>query len=186
MYKYFKRFFDFVLALFGLLMLSPIFLLLVIVVKIDSKGPIFFNQKRMGRNKKHFRILKFRTMKVDTPHDTATHLLKDHDSYVTRSGNILRKYSLDELPQLINILKGDMSAIGPRPALWNQFDLIKERDKYGANDVRPGLTGLAQIYRESEPPIHVKAKMDGEYIEKMSFIFDLEVALKTMVSIVKR
>ena len=145
MYPYLKRGLDFSMALVGLILLSPVFLILIIVIKLDSKGPILFKQKRVGIHKTHFPILKFRTMKIDTPKDMPTHLLANPEQYITRVGKFLRKTSLDELPQIINILKGDMAVVGPRPALWNQYDLIEERDKYGANDVRPGLTGWAQI-----------------------------------------
>ena len=145
MYLKFKRIADFVLALVGLIVLSPLFVVLMVVIKADSKGPVFFKQKRIGIHKSHFNILKFRTMRVDTPKDTPTHLLENPDQYITKVGRFLRKTSLDELPQIINILKGDMSIIGPRPALWNQYDLIAERDKYGANDILPGLSGWAQV-----------------------------------------
>lgn len=163
MYQIFKRIMDFVLAFMGMILLSPIFLVLIVAIKVDSKGPILFKQKRVGINKSHFMILKFRTMRTDTPKDMPTHLLQNPEQYITKVGRFLRKTSLDELPQIINILKGDMSIVGPRPALWNQFDLIEERDKYGANDVRPGLTGWAQINGRDELEIPVKAKLDGEY-----------------------
>jgi O-antigen biosynthesis protein WbqP len=154
-------------------------------IKIDSKGPVFFKQKRVGVSKKHFQILKFRTMKIDTPANAPTHQLQSPDKYITRVGKFLRKYSLDELPQLFNIIKGDMSIVGPRPALWNQFDLIEERDKYGANDVLPGLTGWAQINGRDELEIPVKAKLDGEYVKNLSFSFDMKCILKTVTSVVK-
>lgn len=185
MYCYLKRAIDFVLALVGCIVLSPFFLLLFLLIKLDSKGPIFFKQKRVGKGKSHFMILKFRTMKVDTPKDCPTHLLENPDQYITRMGKFMRKTSLDELPQIYNILVGQMSIIGPRPALWNQFDLIVERDKYGANDVMPGLTGWAQINGRDELPIDVKAKLDGEYVEKMSFLFDCKCFLKTITSVLK-
>lgn len=140
MYQKWKRIVDFLLSLIGLLVLSPVFLILAIAIKGESKGPVFFKQKRVGIHKKHFMILKFRTMRTDTPKDMPTHLLKNPEQYITKTGRFLRKTSLDELPQLINILKGDMAVVGPRPALYNQYDLIEERDKYGANDIRPGLT----------------------------------------------
>ena len=140
-----------------LIVLSPIFLILIIAIKIDSRGPVLFKQKRVGINKTHFNILKFRTMRIDTPKDTPTHLLGNPDQYITKMGKFLRKTSLDELPQIWNIFVGQMSIIGPRPALWNQYDLIAERDKYGANDVPPGLTGWAQINGRDELPIEVKA-----------------------------
>ena len=144
-YLKFKRFYDFIGAVIGLIILSPVFLLLIVFIKIDSKGPVLFKQKRVGRHKKHFNILKFRTMKIDTPKETPTHLLKNPDQYITRMGKFLRKTSLDELPQIINILKGNMSIIGPRPALWNQYDLVEERDKYNVHKLYPGITGYAQI-----------------------------------------
>ena len=164
LYLAFKRFYDTVGAFIGLILLSPIFLILIILIKLDSKGPIFFKQKRIGRHKKHFNILKFRTMKIDTPKDTPTHLLKNPDQYITRLGRFLRKSSLDELPQIINILKGNMSIIGPRPALWNQYDLIEERDKYNVHKLYPGITGYAQIKGRDTLPILDKAKLDGYYV----------------------
>ncbi|MEH7814978.1 sugar transferase, partial [Bacillus toyonensis] len=161
------------------------FLLLIICIKLDSKGPVLFKQRRIGKGKKEFYILKFRTMRIDTPKDMPTHLLEDPDMYITKVGKFLRKTSLDELPQIINIIKGEMSIIGPRPALWNQYDLIKERDKYGANDVTPGLTGWAQINGRDELPIDVKAKLDGEYVDKLSPLFDLKVFFMTIKSVLK-
>ncbi|MFT4104654.1 MAG: sugar transferase [Lacrimispora sp.] len=172
MYLKFKRLIDFILSLIGLVLLLPIFLLLILAIKLDSSGPIFFRQKRIGIHKSHFYILKFRTMKINTPKDTPTHLLENPEQWITRVGKFLRKTSLDELPQIINILKGEMSIIGPRPALWNQYDLIEERDKYGANDVPVGLTGWAQINGRDELPIEEKAKLDGEYVRKKSILFD--------------
>jgi O-antigen biosynthesis protein WbqP len=180
-----KRAIGFVLSLIGLIVLSPVFFLLMLAIKMDSKGPVFFKQKRVGKNKEHFEILKFRTMRIDTPKDTPTHLLEDPEQWITRVGGFLRKTSLDELPQIINILKGDMSIIGPRPALWNQYDLIAERDKYGANDILPGLTGWAQINGRDELPIEVKARLDGEYVEKMSFWFDVRCFFATIFSILR-
>lgn len=168
MYKHLKRALDFVMSLVGVILLSPLFLVLMIAIKLDSKGPILFRQKRVGIHKTHFSILKFRTMRIDTPKDMPTHLLQNPEQYITKVGKFLRKTSLDELPQIINILKGDMSVVGPRPALWNQFDLIEERDKYGANDIRPGLTGWAQINGRDELEIPVKAKLDGEYAEALT------------------
>lgn len=186
MYKrYVKRVIDFILSLIGLILLSPIFLILIISIKLDLKGPVLFKQRRIGKNKKYFYILKFRTMRMDTPKDTPTHLLENPESYITGVGKFLRKSSLDELPQIINILKGEMSIIGPRPALWNQYDLIKERDKYGANDIYPGLTGWAQINGRDELPIEVKAKLDGEYVDKQSFTFDMKCFFGTFISILK-
>lgn len=180
-----KRILDIVLSVIGLIILSPFIFILIIFMKLDSKGPILFKQKRVGIDKTHFNILKFRTMKIDTPQDTPTHLLENPDQWITRIGRILRKTSLDELPQIINILKGEMSIIGPRPALWNRYDLIEERDKYNANDVKPGLTGLAQIKGRDELPIPEKAKLDGEYVEKLSFKEDVKCFFSTLVSIIK-
>lgn len=168
------------MALIGILVLWPVFLIIAIVIKINSKGPVLFKQKRLGKNKKEFYILKFRTMRIDTPKDTPTHLLEDPDFFITSVGRFLRKTSLDELPQIINILKGEMSIVGPRPALWNQYDLIAERDKYYANDVRPGLTGWAQINGRDELIIDEKAKFDGEYTKKISLFFDSKVVLLTI------
>ena len=183
--KVFKRLIDFTLSLIGLLVLSPVFIILMIAIKLDSKGPIFFTQKRVGIHKSYFNILKFRTMKIDTPKDMPTHLLTNPDMYITKVGKFLRKTSLDELPQIINILKGDMSIIGPRPALWNQYDLIEERDRYGANDIMPGLTGWAQINGRDELEIDVKARLDGEYVEKLSFMMDVKCFLGTILSVLK-
>lgn len=180
-----KRGVDLILSLMGLIILSPVFIILCIWIKLDSKGPILFKQKRVGINKSYFNILKFRTMRVDTPKDMPTHMLKDPDQFITKSGKFLRKTSLDELPQIINILKGEMSIIGPRPALWNQNDLIAERDKYHANDVKPGLTGWAQINGRDELEIPVKAKLDGEYVKYMSFLFDIKCFVGTIISVLK-
>ncbi len=170
--KFGKRLLDVLLSGCGIVILSPLYLILAAAIKIDDPGPVFFRQKRVGIHKTHFQILKFRTMKMCTPHDTPTHLLENPQQYITRVGGFLRKTSLDELPQIFQIFTGKMSIVGPRPALWNQFDLIAERDKYGANDVRPGLTGWAQINGRDELPIDVKAKLDGEYVRKLSFLFD--------------
>lgn len=183
MYRYVKRGIDIVLSSVGLVILSPLFVLLIAAIKVDSRGPVLFRQKRVGIHKTHFNILKFRTMRTDTPKDMPTHLLKDPEQYITRTGKILRKTSLDELPQIINILKGDMSVVGPRPALWNQYDLIEERDKYGANDVRPGLTGWAQINGRDELEIPVKAKYDGEYVKRMGFLMDARCFFGTFLSV---
>ena len=166
-------------------MLLPILLMLMIAIKLDSSGPIFFKQKRIGIHKSYFNILKFRTMKVDTPKDVATHLLENPEQYITRLGKFMRKTSLDELPQLINILKGDMSIVGPRPALWNQDDLLEERDKYGANDVVPGLTGWAQINGRDELDIPEKAKLDGDYVKQISFRMDMKCFLGTIGVLLK-
>ena len=168
MYRnYIKRILDLIISYVGLVALSPIFLLIIIAIKLDSPGPIFFRQKRIGLKKSYFYILKFRTMRIDTPKDTPTHLLENPEQYITKVGGFLRKTSLDELPQIFNIIRGEMSIIGPRPALWNQADLIAERDKYGANDVMPGLTGWAQIHGRDELEIPIKAKLDGEYVRKL-------------------
>ena len=185
MYLKFKRLIDIILSFTGLIVLSPILLILIVGIKLDSKGPVLFKQKRVGIYKSHFNILKFRTMKIDTPKDTPTHLLKDPDMYITRMGKFLRKTSLDELPQIINILVGQMSIIGPRPALWNQYDLIEERDKYGANNVLPGLTGWAQIKGRDELPIDIKAQLDGEYVKNISLWFDIKCFFGTLVSVIK-
>lgn len=186
MYKVVKMAADRILALLGLTILSPLFLVLMLAIRLDSRGSIFFRQKRVGIHKKHFMILKFRTMRIDTPKDTPTHLLANPQQYITRVGRFLRKTSLDELPQIINILKGDMAVVGPRPALWNQYDLIAERDKYGANDILPGLTGWAQINGRDELPIEVKAKLDGEYVRRMGLGMDLRCILGTVVSVARQ
>ena len=183
--NFFKRLLAIVLSLLGLLCLGWLLILLCIAIKIDSPGPVLFKQKRVGKGKSHFYILKFRTMRIDTPKDMPTHLLANPEQYITRVGKFLRKTSLDELPQLINILKGDMAIIGPRPALWNQFDLIAERDRYGANDIRPGLTGWAQINGRDELEIDVKAKLDGEYVERLSFGFDVKCFLGTIAAVLR-
>lgn len=180
-----KRKIDFILSLVGLIVLSPLFVGIMIAIKLESKGPIFFKQKRVGVNQTHFQILKFRTMKIDTPKDTPTHLLLDPNLYITKVGKFLRKTSLDELPQIINILKGDMAVIGPRPALWNQYDLIEEREKYGANSVTPGLTGWAQINGRDELPIEYKAQLDGYYVEKISLWMDARCFIGTLFSVAK-
>ena len=186
MYKSFmKRAIDLVMSFVGIVVLSVPILLIMLAIKLDSKGPIFFKQKRVGIHKKHFNILKFRTMRIDTPHDMPTHMLENPEMWITKVGKFLRKTSLDELPQLFNILVGDMSVIGPRPALWNQYDLIEERDKYGANDIKPGLTGWAQINGRDELEIDVKAKLDGEYVERMSFGFDCKCFFGTITSVLK-
>lgn len=185
-YNKMKRILDIALSLMGIIVISPVLLLIFGLIKLDSPGPIFFKQKRVGIHKSHFYILKFRTMKIDTPKEVPTHLLDNPTQYITRMGNFLRKTSLDELPQIFNILTGQMSFIGPRPCLWNQFDLIAERDKYGANDVKPGLTGWAQINGRDELPIDVKAKLDGEYVHQMSFKFDLKCFFGTFLIVLKR
>lgn len=186
MYKhFFKRAIDLLLSFIGIIVLIPVWLILTIAIFINDPGPIFFTQKRVGKKKKLFKILKFRTMKTSTPHDMPTHMLENPEQYITKVGGFLRKTSLDELPQIFNIFAGQMSIIGPRPALWNQDDLIAERDKYGANDIKPGLTGWAQINGRDELEIPVKAKLDGEYVEKMSFGFDCKCFFGTIKSVLK-
>ncbi|MEH7159005.1 sugar transferase [Neobacillus drentensis] len=185
MYINFKRLIDIILSLLGLIVLSPVYLLLIIAIKLDSKGPVLFKQKRVGLKKSHFNILKFRTMRIDTPKDTPTHLLENPEQYITKMGKFLRKTSLDELPQILNIFLGQMSIIGPRPALWNQYDLIAERDKYRANDVPPGLTGWAQINGRDELPIEIKAQLDGEYVQNISLWMDTKCFFGTIISVVK-
>lgn len=186
MYRtFFKRLLDIILSGCAIVILSPLLLIIAVAIKIDDPGPVLFRQKRVGIHKTHFSIMKFRTMKMDTPKDTPTHLLENPEQYITKVGKFLRKSSLDELPQIFQIFTGKMSIIGPRPALWNQFDLIAERDKYGANDVRPGLTGWAQINGRDELPIEVKARFDGEYAEKLSFLFDCKCFFGTIVSVLK-
>ena len=183
--KFGKRLLDILLSGCGIVVLSPVYLLVALAIKIDDPGPVFFRQKRVGLHKSHFQILKFRTMKMCTPKDTPTHLLENPEQYITRVGRILRKTSIDELPQIFQIFTGKMSIIGPRPALWNQFDLIEERDEYGANDVRPGLTGWAQINGRDELPIDVKARFDGEYVENLSFAFDCKCFFGTILAVLK-
>jgi len=183
--KFFKRMIDLLLSTLGIIFLALPMLIIALAIKIDSKGPVFFKQKRVGIHKKHFMIIKFRTMRTETPHDAPTHELSDPKKWITKVGGFLRKTSLDELPQLFNIWVGHMSVIGPRPALWNQFDLIEERDKYGANDVRPGLTGWAQINGRDELEIDVKARLDGEYVEKMGLGFDIKCFFGTIKSVLK-
>lgn len=185
MYKYIKRFIDLCLSLIGLIILCPVFIVLIILIKIDSRGPVLLKQKRICVNKGYFNILKFRTMKIETPKDTPTHLLENPDQYITNVGKFLRRTSLDEVPQIINIISGKMSIIGPRPCLWNQYDLIEKRDKYGANDIRPGLTGWAQINGRDELAIDVKARLDGDYVEKMSFGMDVKCFFGTITSVLK-
>jgi len=186
LYIYIKRLIDIILSGLGIILLSPIFLIIALLIKIDSQGNVFFKQKRVGKNKTHFNILKFRTMKSETPSDMPTHLLGNATSHITNIGNFLRKSSLDELPQLINIFKGDMSIVGPRPALWNQYDLLTERDKFNANDVYPGLTGLAQISGRDELSIYIKAELDGDYVLNMGFWMDIKCILGTVRSVLKR
>ena len=183
--RYGKRGLDIVLSALGIAVLSPVWLGLAAAIRLDSPGPAFFRQKRVGRGKTYFSILKYRTMRIDTPHDVPTHLLENPEQWITRVGRFLRRTSLDELPQIFNIFTGKMSVIGPRPALWNQYDLIAERDKYGANDVRPGLTGWAQINGRDELEIAVKARFDGEYVERMSFCFDARCFFGTIFSVLR-
>ena len=186
MYKhFFKRIIDLLLSAIGIVILAIPMLLLMLAIKLDSPGPVFLKQKRVGIHKKYFNILKFRTMRIDTPRDMPTHMLENPEQWITKVGGFLRKTSLDELPQIFNIFVGQMSIIGPRPALWNQDDLVAERDKYGANDVTPGLTGWAQINGRDELEIPVKAKLDGEYVEKQSFLFDCKCFFGTITSVLK-
>ena len=182
---FFKRLIDCVLSVLGLLLLSPVFLAIAIAIKIDDHGPVFYKQRRVGIHKTYFDLYKFRSMKVGTP-EVATHLLKNPKQHTSRVGGFLRTFGLDELPQLVNILTGKMSIIGPRPALWNQDDLVAERDCYGANDVRPGLTGWAQVNGRDRLNIEEKAKLDGEYVKRLSFGFDIKCFFKTIVSVLRR
>ena len=182
----FKRILAIALSIGGLICFSWLYLVLILAIKLDSPGPVLFKQTRIGIHKKHFEIYKFRTMRIDTPHDMPTHMLRNPEQYITRVGRFLRKTSLDEIPQLFNILVGDMAIVGPRPALWNQFDLIEERDKYGANDVRPGLTGWAQINGRDELEIEEKARLDGYYVENLSFGMDVKCFLGTVKSVLNR
>lgn len=183
--KYLKRAFDFLFSLIGIIIFIIPMIILAIIIKLDSPGPVFFKQKRIGLHKKYFNIIKFRTMSTKTPSDMPTHLLNADVVKFTPFQKFLRKSSLDEIPQMFNIIKGDMSIIGPRPALWNQYDLIEERDKYGANDIRPGLTGWAQINGRDELEIDVKARLDGEYTKKLNFAFDIKCFFLTIVSVLK-
>ena len=182
---FFKRLIDIVLSFIGIIVLGIPMLIIAAVIKHEDPGLALFRQKRIGKNKKYFMLLKFRSMKMSTPHDVPTHQLENPEQYLLKCGKTLRKLSLDELPQLFNILKGDMSIIGPRPALWNQDDLIAERDKYGANGVKPGLTGWAQINGRDELEIPIKAKLDGEYVEKQSFLFDCKCFFGTIGKVLK-
>lgn len=185
-YRYIKRIIDILLSGLAIIILSPLLLILCIAIKLDSPGPIFFTQKRVGIHKTYFQIYKFRTMRTDTPKDMPTHMLANPEQYITKTGRFLRKTSLDELPQIFNIFKGDMSIVGPRPALWNQDDLVAERDKYGANDVTPGLTGWAQINGRDELEIPVKAKIDGEYVKKYGFTMDVRCFFSTFLSVLRQ
>lgn len=183
--RFFKRLIDLLLSTLGIVVLALPMGILALIIKITDPGPVFFKQKRVGIHKSHFLLYKFRSMRMDTPKDCPTHLLENPDQYITPIGKILRKSSLDELPQLFHIWTGKMSVIGPRPALWNQYDLIEERDKYGANDVRPGLTGWAQINGRDELEIPVKAALDGEYVKKMSFLFDCKCFFGTITAVLR-
>ncbi len=183
--KFFKRLMDVVLSGIGLIILAIPMIIVAIIIRCEDPGPVIFKQKRIGLHKKYFNLYKFRSMKMDTPHDMPTHMLSNPEQYILKVGGFIRKTSIDELPQLWNIVKGDMSIIGPRPALWNQDDLIAERDKYGANDVKPGLTGWAQINGRDELEIPVKAKLDGEYIEKIGFGMDIKCFFGTIKSVLK-
>lgn len=180
-----KRGIDFIVSFLGVLILMPLFIVIAIAIKMDSPGPVLFMQKRFGKHKDYFWILKFRTMRIDTPRDIPTHLLENPEKWITKVGKFLRKTSLDELPQLINILIGDMSIIGPRPALWNQYDLIAERDKYGANDIPVGLTGHAQINGRDELEVQEKAKLDGIYVERISFSEDVRCLFLTVIYVLR-
>lgn len=186
MYKhFFKRFIDIVLSMAAIIILAFPMLIIAVIIKIDSPGPVFFKQKRIGLHKKEFNIIKFRSMPITAPHDTPTHQLQNAESMLSNWQKFIRKTSVDELPQIYNIFLSQMSIIGPRPALWNQDDLIAERDKYGANDVKPGLTGWAQINGRDELEIPVKAKLDGKYVEKMSFLFDCKCFFGTVKAVLR-
>lgn len=178
-YLPFKRFFDILLSLLTIIVFSPLYIVLAIIVKCSSKGPVFFKQERIGKNKKHFKILKFRTMRIDTPKDVPTHMFENPEQYITGIGRFLRKTSLDEIPQAFNIFVGQMSVVGPRPALYNQDDLVAERDKYHANEIIPGLSGWAQCNGRDTLPIPEKAKLDGEYVKRFNIWFDIRIIFKT-------
>lgn len=184
-YHYIKRITDIILSGAAIIILSPLLLVLCLAIKLDTPGPILFTQKRVGIHKSFFQIYKFRTMRIDTPKDVPTHMLENPEQYITKVGKFLRKTSLDELPQIFNIFMGQMSIVGPRPALWNQDDLVAEREKYGANDVTPGLTGWAQINGRDELEIPVKAKLDGEYVAQYGFRMDLKCFFGTITSVLK-
>lgn len=181
-----KRLIDIVLSVIGIFVFAPILLLIVLAITADSEGPVIFKQKRVGKHKKHFHLLKFRTMRQGTPSEVPTHLLQNPEQHITDVGSFLRKTSLDEIPQIFNILVGHMSIVGPRPALWNQYDLIEIRDQYGVHDIRPGLTGLAQINGRDELPIHEKARIDGEYAKRVCILTDAKCFFKTLVKVLKR
>lgn len=184
--KFGKRALDLLLSGLGTVVLSPLLALIALAVKLEDGGPVFFRQKRIGIHKTTFQILKFRTMRVDTPHDMPTHLLADPERWITRTGRFLRRTSLDELPQILQIFTGKMSIVGPRPALWNQDDLIAERDKYGANDVMPGLTGWAQVNGRDELEIPEKARLDGEYAQNCSFWTDRKIFFLTIIRVLRQ
>lgn len=184
--KYVKRILDVMLSGMGLIVLSPVYLVIIIAIILDDPGPVFFTQKRVGKDKKFFRLHKFRSMKMSTPHDVPTHMLEKPEQYITRVGRFIRRTSIDELPQLWDIFVGSMSVIGPRPALWNQDVLVAERDKYNANDIKPGLTGWAQIHGRDELEIPDKAKLDGYYVRKISFLLDVKCFAGTIISVAKR
>lgn len=183
--KAIKRLIDIILSLIGIVVLAIPMAIFALIIKIEDPGPVIFRQKRVGVHKSYFNVLKFRSMKMSTPHDMPTHMLENPEQYILKCGRWMRKMSIDELPQLFNIFVGEMSIIGPRPALWNQDDLIAERDKYGANDVKPGLTGWAQINGRDELEIADKARLDGEYVEKMSFAFDCKCFFGTIKSVLR-
>lgn len=185
MYQVVKRLLAILISGLAIIILSPVLLAVAIAIKCDSKGPVLFKQNRVGKDKKHFMIYKFRSMYVDAPADMPTHMLKDPTAMITKVGAFLRKTSLDELPQLFNIFKGEMAIVGPRPALWNQYDLIAERDKYNANSIRPGLTGWAQINGRDELEIEEKSRLDGYYVAHMSFLMDLKCFIGTFISVLK-
>jgi len=184
--RFIKRLLDIIFSLIGIIILSPVYISLIIAIKINTPGPVLFKQKRVGINKSYFYMFKFRTMNIDAPKDTPTHLLENSRQHITKIGKTLRETSLDELPQLFNILAGQMSIVGPRPALWNQYDLIEERDKYDANGIRPGLTGWAQVNGRDELPINIKAKFDGDYVKNMGFLFDCKCIFKTINKVLKK
>ena len=185
-YPWIKRILDFLLSLIAIIILLPVFFIIAVIIKLDSDGPVIFKQERVGKNKKHFYIYKFRTMLVDAPHSVPTYMLHNSHSYITRVGYLLRQTSLDELPQIINVLKGEMSIVGPRPVIPQESDLIEERDKYGANDIYPGITGWAQINGRDTVSIADKARLDGEYVQNMSFWMDIKCLFITIVKVLRR